>query len=236
MTQAVLKNYKIIIDVDTFDSVLTDDIVNQLYLMNNACFPDLPEKSKEHYYLRLIKFIHNDIKHYRSASSSPKSTGMSSSSSSDNVILQDNLYGKLFRRATVSEDYNKRNRWELFVLFENESLHKVVASSLVHYNDITGLARTKEICVGVPGKKYCKEMLLKVIEEIKKEDTIKEITIFCEKNNPAACKCYDSVFKSKETDEFTKVTETADKRTYLYKIPTAKSNSGNNRSKKRTKK
>lgn len=232
MTEPILKNYKYIIDINTFDSVLTDDIVNQLYIMNNNCFPHLPEKSKEHYYLRLIKFIHNDIKYYRSASASPKTT--SSSSSSDKTIVQENLYGKLFTNTNITDDYSKRNRWELYVMYEDITLIKVVASCLVHYNDITGLVKTKEICVGTPGRKYCKEMLLKVLEEIKKEEHIKHVTIYCEKNNPAACKCYNSVFNSKETAPYTKITETHDKYTFLYTIPD-RNTSGNNRTKKRTK-
>jgi hypothetical protein len=234
MTETVLKNYKYIIDLNTFNSILSDDIVNQLYVMNNACFPHLPEKSKEHYYVRLIKFIHNDIKRYRSASVSSKSS--SSNSSGEKVIVQENLYGKLFTNTNATEEYIKKNRWELYILYEDSTLSKVVASCLVHYNEISGLARTKEICVGVSGRKYCKEMLLKVLEEIKEEANIKQVTIYCDKTNPAACKCYNSVFNSKDTTQYTKITETDDKYTFLYTIPTKNANSSDNkRTKKRTK-
>ena len=219
MSGTVLKKYTTIIDLDTFNSVLTDDIIEQLYVMNNKCFPKLPEKSKEHYYLRLINFIHNDIKYYRSSSRSPKSSPSASSSSDSKVIIQENLYGKLFTTFNVCDEYCKTHRYELYVMYADSSLTTVVSSCLVHYNDITGLARTKEICVGVPNKKYCKEMLLQVIEEIKKTQHIIKISIYCDKNNPAACKCYNSVFNSKETASNTKITETDDKYTFLYTLP-----------------
>jgi hypothetical protein len=221
MSGAVLKKYTTIIDFNTFNSVLTDDIIEQLYVMNNKCFPKLPEKSKEHYYLRLINFIHHDIKYYRSSSRSPKSSS-SSSSSDSKVIIQENLYGKLFTTFNACDEYCKKNRYELYVMYADSTLSTVVSSCLVHYNDISGLARTKEICVGVPNKKYCKEMLLQVIEEIKKEQTIIQISIYCDKNNPAACKCYNSVFNSKDTSSNTKITETDDKYTFLYTLPRAR--------------
>lgn len=95
-------------------------------------------------------------------------------------------------RSSVTSD----NRRELFVLHVgNVNSRSIAASCIVLFNDKRGLARIKEVCVGVAGKKYCKKMILAVLAELERtEPGIKQSLIYCETPNEAACKCYHSIF------------------------------------------
>lgn len=87
--------------------------------------------------------------------------------------------------------------WKLCVIYTNKSKTTVAASSLVDFNYMTGIARTKEVCVGIHNHGYCKTLLNMIINHIiANEPKIHKITTYCEHANIFACKCYRSVYSS----------------------------------------
>lgn len=194
-----LKRYKTVIDIDKFTSSIPPHVIEQLYTNTSQCFPQELEKSVKHYYLRLVNLLHNDLKRYTKASPNSVSHSTSRSSSTMAAVFKGPEYGFYFSMVTPEYTYAMANRWELFVMYEGSPTRGTIAAScLVHYDETTGIAELEEICVNIPGKKYCKKLITKVIEYIKKEQNISVITIYCENHNVPACKCYMSIFDASD--------------------------------------
>lgn len=199
-----LVRYQRVVDVDNYELTIPLSVINKLYDNINACFPEKPEKSPKHYYLRLIDYLHHDMKRVSARSSSamhksstvtPASSMLSSSEMEEAGVIVEPAYGFTFVPELSPLEYAKKNRWELFVLFEGHPSNNVIAGScLVHYDEISGIVEIEEVCVSIPGKKYCNQMITKVMKHIKKEALVHSITIYCENENIPACKCYHSIF------------------------------------------
>jgi hypothetical protein len=88
-----------------------------------------------------------------------------------------------------------QNRWELFVILDAKK-KDVVASCLVQFNDIYATCEIHEVCVATQGKGYCKQLIGQVRRFIERggSGTVREMRIFCERGNVAACKCYAGLF------------------------------------------
>lgn len=190
--KTILRRYTKVIDTETLQSAIPLSIIEQLYRNTSQCFPSEKEASLKQYYLRLVKFLHNDIKRVSSTSSISKSASASASASSASDVFEGPEFGFYFKMDHDETD----DRWELFVMFEEQ---RIAASCLVHYDDTEGTAEIEEVCVAIPGKKYCKQMILKVLASIqRREKDITQVLIFCFNENIPACKCYQSVFGSEE--------------------------------------
>lgn len=140
------------------------------------------------YVRRLIGYLHGDSEPMSRSSASgtpePKRTKRGFS-----------VRGVRFRMRVQDPLEKLQNRWELFVIVDPKKKN-VAASCLVQFNDIYGSCEIHEVCVAVPGKGYCKQLMGAVRKFIASGSSgiVQEIRIFCEQGNVAACKCYGSVF------------------------------------------
>jgi hypothetical protein len=173
------------------DSVIDLDMtlkptLEQLCKYFNTCFQDGTRKtSVRGYYKRLISFIHSDLKFIR---------GSGSGSGSSDVVFDALGFGLTYKTLEIDDD---NDFWKICVMYTDKSKTTVAASSLVNFDYMTGIARTKEVCVGIHNNGYCKKLLNMIINHIiKNEPKINKITTYCEHANTFACKCYRSVYSS----------------------------------------
>lgn len=177
-----IQRYDKVIDIDVMDNVMPIHLIEQLYENTVRCFPDSNIKSAKNYYIRLVNYLHNNLRLVTRKTPSPSLD-----------IFEAPEYGLLYQ---VLDDDDGNDRWEMFVLYEGSPAQlKVAASCLVHIENQR--AEIEEVCVGIPGKKYCKTMISKVIDELRKEPGVQQIIVYCENDNIPACKCYDSVFTNR---------------------------------------
>jgi hypothetical protein len=201
----VLHHYSKIIDktCKSNDCTLIDEnIVTQLNTYLNICFPE-DKTNLNDFFIRLVTFLHNELE---SSEDTPPHKRK--------FVKKPRLISKfntVFRKVILDLVYDQRNRWELFVLKQDQ---KVLASCFVHFNDTSKICEIHEVCVGVSGQGYCKILIKSVIdyildksldikiEEFPKNNNSKSknkkihiITIFCETGNIAACVCYTKVFE-----------------------------------------
>lgn len=224
-----LRRFTSVIDVDQLKSAIPRSLIEQLYANTTNCFPSEKEKTVKHYYLRLVKYLHNDIKRSSVGYNSVSRSKSSSSMSEADEVFEGPEYGFFFKfDADLPEEYALKNRWELFVLFEGHpNNERIAASCFVHFDDLRKHAEIEEVCVAIAGKKYCKEMIVKVVKHIQKHDAnTNQVYIYCENNNIPACKCYQSVFASDELQEIknaTLITQSAKQgkpvTRFIYSIP-----------------
>lgn len=226
MDTQVLINYKYLIDLDNNNHVLSYDIINQLYEMNNNCFSELPEKSPEKYYRRLIKYLHNNtLKQYR-GNKSKNSSSSSTSSISSNSINNGGYYQGLYNTDYIFKgNYSDNIRYELNILYTDHTQTKVAFSCFNSYNQNTKLARIFEICINPSerGKRLCKPTINIILNNIKNNIidnnlNINRIMMYCVNSNIYACKCYSSVFdiNDKNVSHNKRITNTGESRTEFY--------------------
>lgn len=203
----VLWNYKNILHTPLHAPKL-EDLIDELFINTVACFGG-EDMDEDDYVTRLVDYLHNDLEHV----SSPV---RKKTCKVQNVTFR----GLHFKVKKCGEVHAMQNRWELFVLMTKDT-HKIAASCLVHFNDIYQSCEIHEVCAGIPGKGYCKELLKKVRSYISNglSGPMSEIRIFCEGANAAACKCYSNVFPNARLFENSSVTG------FVYTIPASKSRS-----------
>lgn len=201
----VLWNYKSILNPPIHAPNL-EDLIDELYINTVTCFGD-EEMDESDYVVRLVDYLHNDLEHM----SSPV---RKKSCKVQNVTFR----GLQFKVKKCGMLHALQNRWELFVLMTKDT-HKIAASCLVHFNDIYGSCEIHEVCAGIPGKGYCKELLKEVRNHIShgQSGPMSEIRIFCEGANVGACKCYSSVFPKARLFERNMVTG------FVYAVPANRS-------------
>lgn len=171
-------------------------IIEELYVNISSCYPSEDSddaETEDEFVKRIIGYLHRNAEATsRSSGPTPKRARKSSRSSRSFEIR-----GVKFRDVKNADSIEAmKNRWELFVLFGGGSRNRVEASCLVHFNDIYGTCEIHEVCVATPGKGLCKTLITQVRNFIRDghSGAVREILIYCEKSNPAACRCYASVF------------------------------------------
>lgn len=172
------------------------EVLEELYVNTMSCFPSESSndaETEDEFVARIIGYLHTDAE--------PRSSSRSSSRSSGPAVKRVRngnfqVKGVRFRAKTVDLIDTLKNRWELFVLLGRSSRSNVEASCLVHFNDVYGICEVHEVCVASPGKGLCKTLLTKVRDFIHDGHSghVHQIMIYCQKTNPAACKCYSSIF------------------------------------------
>lgn len=175
----MLVNYK---RIDDPSQIPLDSILDDLFVNTTACFGAEKDEDVQDYAERLVNYLHNDLVPVdEDSASSMRST----SSRKKSIFFYNQEY--TYRKPVKSD------RYELFVLFDEK---QVVASCIVQFDDIYKSCEIHEVCVGKSGKGYCKALMTAVRNHLAAgySEYIREIRIFCEKNNPAACKCYATVF------------------------------------------
>jgi hypothetical protein len=188
----VFVNYKSVNHKSVTSAPDLEELLEDLYVNTTICFPG--EETEDEFVARIVGYLHADVE------ASSRSLGNSSRSPQ----------AKRTKRGLVVRGVKFRNRsspwlhletlkkrWELFVILA-EKHGSVAASCLVHFNDIYKTCEIHEVCVADQGRGLCKRLLTNVRDFILRGHSgdVKEIRIFCEKSNPAAYKCYSSVFPS----------------------------------------
>jgi hypothetical protein len=192
-----------------------EDILEDLYVNSTMCFPT-EDESQDEFTTRIVTYLHADAEPH-SASRSSRASLSSRSPRQKRAKRGSNRFevsGIKFREAEVKQVTAMQNRWELFVLLGTGSRIQVHASCLVQFNDVYQTCEIHEVCVATTGQGLCKRLLTQVREYIRagRSGTVKEVRIFCEKTNLAACKCYAAVFAG------AKITSTVPTTGYVYTL------------------
>lgn len=152
------------------------------------CFPDDAMNSSEEYVSWLIGLLHDDLE--ERSSSSTSSSQPSAKRMKRSVVVN----GVKFKFKRRNEGESSHTRWELFVILNAKK--QVDASCLVLFNDLYQTCEIHEVCVATTGQGYCKQLIGQVRDHIIRGDSgkMREIRVYCNRSNIAACKCYASVF------------------------------------------
>lgn len=204
--ELILDHYTKIINKETKQSFIKPDSIAKLNTYINNCFPEDQEQIKN-FYERLVTYTDTNLI-ANSYKNKPKRVCRSR-------IMSD--YNTIFIKIIEDLVYNEKNRWELFILKQEEA---IVASCFVHFNDNTKICEIHEVCVGVPKQGYCQILIKSVIDYILdkspitietrefpesndskcKNKKLKNITIYCENDNCPACACYRKVFSQYQVE------------------------------------
>jgi hypothetical protein len=187
-------NYKGFQNKSRADAPPLDDLLEELYVNASMCFPakgsDDAEEELPEYVERIVGYLHREMEVSSRSSSSSTSASPKLKRTKRGLVI----HGVRFRSRSMSHLDTLKSRWELFVLLNGKH---VDASCLVNFNDIYQTCEIHEVCVATSGKGLCKKLMTFVVDHIKSGASghVREINIYCETNNPAACKCYGTVFQ-----------------------------------------
>ena len=170
------------------------DILEDLHVNSTMCFPKDGDDAEDidDYIKRIVEYLHPDLEPKSSASrGSSRSSGERMKKQKRSITVN----GVRFRLKKDSGDVPSHSRWELFALISGTKT--VEASCLVEFNDVYQTCEIHEVCVATSGKGYCSELITKVRDHIRRGESgkMREIRVYCAKNNPAACACYSKVFR-----------------------------------------
>lgn len=187
-------NYKSIYTKSRPDAPDLRELLEDLHVNSTMCFPSAREDGEndiDDYIERIIGYLHHDLEARGSSSSSSYSSLRTTAKRPKRSI---SINGVRFR--LKPEFTQTSTRWELFVIVNDKK--KVDASCLVEFNDIYQTCEIHEVCVATPRKGYCKELITRVRDHIAAGSSgpMREIRIYCEKSNPAACACYSRIFEN----------------------------------------
>lgn len=207
-----LVNYKAVLG-NTYEHTipLTEDIISQLNNNLNECFHE--DECDKGYFINLVNQLHNDF--------SPTKCKRRKRGVDANTNAVCSLFGTTFEPSRCESLYNLKNRWEMFIYYAtrdtaNTNKMTVVASCLVHFNDIYRSCEIHEVCISSSfrGKGICSLFLKDVMMNLSTRNETAEVRIFCEKQNFAACKCYPRLHEHVVPI----VTETEHTTGYLYRF------------------
>lgn len=168
-----------------------EHIINDIYVNTQTCFGSIDDDSSnaemsDSYKRRIIRYLHRNIEPVSSRSSRQGAKRQK---------RRNEICGIKCRSRTSDTTANRRDRWELFTILTHDASRKkwdVHASCLVEFDDIFQSCEIHEVCVATTGRKLCQQLIQKVCDHIKTgaSGPIREIRIFCDNTNAAACACY----------------------------------------------
>lgn len=184
-------NYKSIHTKSRPDAPDLIDLLEDLHVNSTMCFTsDDDENDIDDYIKRIVSYLHSDLE--------PKSSASGTSSGRQRTKKQKrsiDINGVRFRLKRDTNPTSSATRWELFAI--TSGTRSVQASCLVEFNDIYQTCEIHEVCVATSGQGYCTKLITAVRDHISRGDSgaMREIRVYCAKNNPAACACYTKIFK-----------------------------------------
>lgn len=195
------KVFKHIRTIEELHATLHEDQMAAMAASYNRCFGSTGGSlDPKEYYMRVVDFLHNNL-------SPLKSTATVTARNAKSRIA--GMFGTVFRAhrpASPLEDL--KQTWELYVLLNAQGA--VTASCFVHLNRIYHTAEIHEVCVNPTfrGKHLCQKLIEQVVGSLTRRfDEVSNILIFCEKENIAARKCYESVFRAHAPNVVIRYTE-----------------------------
>lgn len=170
--------------------------IHELTGNTSNCFG---EESADDYVRRLVDFLHNDYEEV--VPQTPRRRKRPLATPAGAVTI--NLVGVsplTYTVCPVNAMAALKNRWKLCILYKQSLQEKHIAGScLLHFNDIYKVCEVHEVCVSprFQGKGICKLLMQEVKQHLllnERQKGLRELRIYCESDNGAACRCYHAIF------------------------------------------
>lgn len=199
MTKLLFVNYKDFHTKSAADAPDLEHIIEDLHINTHMCFGSIEDsdssknESLDEYKRRIIRYLHTNLEPLSSSPSAPRNVATNKRQRRGHHVC-----GIRCKSRTPSSSHKiERTRWEIFafVTFNTERKKwNVDASCLVEFDEIFGSCEIHEVCVATPGFKLCQRLIENIRTNLV-ERQVRELRIYCENSNLAACACYARCMK-----------------------------------------